>query len=311
MKLHRYFKITPLLLLLICTVNGISQDTDNSDNDLTTKNTSKKGFRLGGYIGSYFANNYTAGIYDGYGIDINGNKNDWTNSLMNQKINVQYGYQGAPGQIDQIGQALKVDPSGQPWTFGPSDMPQNMRYTPAFLVGLNTIYSVDGKNSIIMNLDVEKLIIGGNFTIVTPPPVGSTQINNSIQTFPITGGEGRMLMQFGYQRVLGNNPKMNFFIEGGLMATITEFTSNQILINSLRIDLISYTNSYLYPNELPFKKPIGIGFGAFAGFGATITINPKYTIQLVYNPTYEKINIGTSPALKLQNAIGIRAYYNF
>jgi len=311
MKPYQIFKIFPLVLLLIISINGISQENQDNDNEVTLSNHSKKGFRLGLYIGSYFANQYTAGIYDGYGFDIDGNKNNFENSFMNQKINIQYGGKGYPGQVDQIGQALGVDPTGQPWTFDESDMPINMRYTPAFLVGLNTIYSVDEKNAILLNLDASKLKIGGNFTIVTPPTANSTQINNSIKTFAITGTEQRLLFQFGYQRILGDNDKMNFFVEGGLMATIAEFSKNEIMINTLRIDLTSYNNSTLFSTSVLFKKPIGTGFGAFAGVGTNITINPKYTIQILYNPTYEKINIGASPRLKFQHAVGLRAYYNF
>lgn len=310
MKLFKFFKTAPLLLLFVITVNGIAQDAKDSSTDYTPI-SKKRGFRLGGYIGSYFANQYTAGIYDGRGFDIDGNVNNFDNSFMNQKINMQYGGKGYPGQIDQIGQVLNVDPAGQPWTFGESDMPQNMRYSPAFLVGLNCIYSVDKNNGILFNLNAAKLTITGNFTIMKPPTAGSTQINDRIQTFSITGGEQRLQFQFGYQRILGDNEKMNFFVEGGLMATIAEFSKNDIMINTLKIDLTSYYNSTLYSGAYLFKKPIGTGFGAFAGVGTNITINPKYTIQILYNPTLEKIKIGQNPTLKLQHAIGLRAYYNF
>jgi hypothetical protein len=296
--------------LLVLSMNGIAQDTPNDDGETPPAVVYKtKGFRVGIYIGSYFANQYTASMYDGYGFDIDGNKNSWDNSLMNQKINIQYGYQGPSGQIDQIARALNVDP--QQWTFGPSDMPTNMRYNPAFSVGLNCIYSVDKKNGIIMNLNAIKLNVGGNFTIVTPQQGNATQINNRIKTFSVTGVEQRALFQFGYQRILGDNEKMNLFVEAGLNATLTKFVQNYAIINGLKIDLTSYNNQTVFANALPFKHPIGVGFGAFAGIGANITMSPKYTIQLLYSPTYEKVNIGLNPQLKLQNSVGLRAYYNF
>ncbi|MDO9184411.1 MAG: hypothetical protein Q7W13_00245 [Bacteroidia bacterium] len=303
------FKIISHILLLFCGIQGISQETQDNDNEIPVDFVQKKGLRLGLFVGSYFANQYTAGMYDGYGFDIDGNKNGWDNSLMNQKINMQYGGYGYSGQIDQIATALNVD--YHTWTFSQSDMPMNMRYSPSFAVGLNCIYSVDKNNAILLNLNAAKLNIGGNFTIITPQQTGSSQINNRIKTFAIKGGEQRLMFQFGYQRILGDNEKLNFFVEGGLHVTITKYDKNEILINSLKIDLTSYYNQAAYSSAVLLKKPIGTGFGVFAGFGANITMNPKFTIQLLYSPTYEKINIGINPRLKLQNAVGLRAYYNF
>ncbi len=307
MKNFRVLKITALLLL-ICSIKAFSQET-NTDSLEVLKKKNSKGFHVGLYVGSYFANQYTSNMYDGYGFDINGAKNDWDNSFMNQKINMQYGGYGYPGQPDQIATALGID--YQTWVFDESDMPTNMRYTPAFMVGLNCRYSVDEKNAILFNLDVSKLAISGNFTIMTPQQATSTQVNNRIKTFQILGGEQRMLLQFGYQHLFGEIGKLNFFAEGGMHLTITEFNKNQIQINNLTIDLTSYYNTTLYSSAVVFKKPIGAGLGVFGGMGLNIAMNPKITVQLLYNPTYEKVNIGISPKLTFQNAVGLRAYYNW
>ncbi|MES2284953.1 MAG: hypothetical protein V4547_04630 [Bacteroidota bacterium] len=308
MNLSKIFNITILVLSLTWSINGVSQETEDNSNETFQEITPKKGLRLGLYVGSYFANQYTSSIYDGYGFDIDGNKNNWENSLMNQKINMEYGGYGFQGAPDLIAQELNLD--YHTWTFNASDMPLNMRYTPSFSVGLNCIYSVDVKNAILLNVNLAKLNIGGNFTIITPQQSGSSQINDRIKTFAIKGVEQRMMFQFGYQRILGDNEKVNFFVEGGLHVTVTKFDKNEILINTLKIDLTTYYNSVAYSSALLVKKPIGTGLGVFAGFGTNLTINPKFTLQLLYSPTYERVNIGINPRLKLQNAIGLRAYYN-
>lgn len=305
MKLFKDIKLSILVLLIMCSVNAISQESKDNEDEVIVP---KKGLHLGLYIGSYFANQYTAGIYDGYGFDIDGNKNSWENSWMNQKINMQYGGYGFGGQPDQIAQELNVD--FQTWKFDPSDMPIDMRYNPAFSVGLNCIYSVDKKNGIVLNTNLVKLALNGSFTIVTPLQSNATQINNRIKTFAIRGAEQRMMLQFGYQRIFGDNEEFNFFVEGGLHMTLTKFDKNEILINHLQIDLVSYYNQVAYPSAIPVKKPIGVGFGVFSGLGINMNLNPKFTIQLLYSPTYEQINIGTNPRLKLQNALGMRTYYN-
>lgn len=308
MNLSKIFNTAILILSLTWSINGISQESEDNNNETFQEITPKKGLRLGLYVGSYFANQYTASIYDGYGFDIDGNKNTWDNSLMNQKINMEYGGYGYAGQPDLIAQELKID--YHTWTFNASDMPLNMRYSPSFSVGLNCIYSVDVKNAILLNINLAKLNIGGNFTIITPQQTGSSQINDRIKTFAIKGVEQRMMFQFGYQRILGDNEKVNFFVEGGLHVTVTKFDKNEVLINNLRIDLTTYYNNVAYSSALLVRKPIGTGLGVFGGFGTNLTISPKFTLQLLYSPTYERVNIGINPRLKLQNAIGLRAYYN-
>jgi hypothetical protein len=307
------FQILLLKMLLLFSIIGnttvIAQDND-SDEISTDQPKANKKFVLGLYIGSLMANQYTAGMYDGYGFDQDGNKNSFDNSWMNQKINFQYGYQNQSGQPDQIAEQLNVPPGT--WSFGPDNMPRNMRYQPAFTVGLNTRYSVDKMNAIIINVNASKLVVSGNFTIETPQPANSTQMNsNTIQTFSIIGGEQRLVLNFGYQHFFGNEEaRFNAFVEGGLTAALAKFSSNTVIINSLTIDLTSYYNN-IYNTQPPVRRPIGMGFGAFGGLGINIKTNTKYSAQVVYNPSFERINIGFDPQLKLQNAIGLRFYYNF
>lgn len=311
MKNSKKIKVASLLLLHFVSIHAFSQDTiDNNVNDVNLGN--KRKFHFGLYLGVLFANQSTAPLYDGYGFDIDGNKNNWDNSFMNQKINIQYGGYGYSGQTDQIAQELKVDPGT--WTFSQDNMPINMRYMPAFNVGLSGRYSVDNKNAILFNVNASKLTIAGNFNIRTPQSQtgSSTQINNSLQTFAIKGGELRLAIQVGYQHLFGEGEKFNFLIEGGLNGTLAKFNQNQILINNLTIDLTAYNNSALLPSTVPFKNPIGIGFGGFTGLGVHANMNPKTIIQLVYSPTFEKINLGKEPRpqIKLQNSIGLRFFYN-
>src|ERR1035437_1604582 len=144
--MSKIVKIATLLLLFLNHSIANAQESTEID---TGKPVKTKGFQFGIYIGAYFANKYTATLYDGYGFDIDGKKNNFVNSFMNNKIIFENGG-GYPGTVDQVAQALNVDPGT--WVFDESDMPTNMKYAPAFLIGLQTRYSVDGKNSIIMNV---------------------------------------------------------------------------------------------------------------------------------------------------------------
>ncbi len=263
-------------------------------------------FETGIYIGAYFANKSTASIYDGYGFDPNGVKNDFANSFMNQTINYNYG--GGNGQPDLIAQALNVNHGD--WSFDQTDMPLKMKYNPGIIIGIHTKYGFTKKDALILNVSGTRLTVTGDFTItLNTTPVGNTQPGYiNAPTFAITGGEQRVLFQMGYRRILGNNERINFFIEGGAELDMAKLIKNQLTINNLQIDLTTY---YSYPqwNVFRAKHLSGVGLGAFGGLGLNLSVNPKCNIQLVYNPSYEKINIGINTKIKLQNTIGLRIYY--
>ena len=293
------------LLLIILSVKINAQNNDDKD-EAETKIYKKSKILSGFYIGSYFANKYSASTYDGYGFDVNGNQNSFLNSFMYQKIKNVYG--GGLGQFDQIASALGVD-QGQ-WQFNESDMPINMRYVPAIMLGFNFKIPVSKNSAFIFNLNGSKLSIEGNFTMTLLKVLGSNPaINSNIKTFAIKGTEKRLLFQLGYQKIFGTDDNINFFGEIGFNGTLSQYNSNTIYINELQIDLTYYLNQNNNPITSPTKPPTGFGLGAYAGLGLNINLNSQFTMQLLYSPSHEKINIGNKPTLKLQNSIGVRLYY--
>ncbi len=297
-----------LFLFLFSSVSAFSQDTTSTDDGTQDVTKNLKGFHIGLQAGTAFANKYTTNLYNGFGFDPNGNPNNFANSFLNQTL--QY-YGGAYGGTDRIAQALNIAPGT--WTFGPQDMPVNLKYNVAIQVGLNTRYCFDNKTAIIYNLNATKLTVNGDFTIETQVPVntGTGLQSSNINTFSIIGGEERLINQLGFQRILGDNPLLNVFVEGGADMILAKYLKNQIIINSLTTDIGSLY--YPYPAYGHFRGHglEGLGFGAFAGIGLNLTLSSKYIIQLVYNPSYDKINIGYSPKLTFQQSVGFRAYYNF
>jgi hypothetical protein len=307
MERFSLFKFIPLTLAFLLSTTLFSQENDDTSDSEGQGSTHKNRFLTGIYVGSYFANKYTANTYDGYGFDQDGNRNTFTNSYMYQKIINEYG--GGYGQRDLIADALGVDQ--KQWTFNESDMPFNMRYTPAILVGANFKIPLSARNSILVNVNGTKLNIEGNFTIgLIKPNNPNPALNNNIQNFAIRGGEQRLLFQLGYQQIFGEDEKFNFFIEGGLNGTLVKFDKNLIYINNLPpIDLTYYVNQTLNPAPFPARRPLGFAVGAFFGLGVNIDVSDKFNVQLAYTPSLEKVNIGSDPKLKLQHAIGLRVYY--
>lgn len=304
-----FFKFLFLTTLFVQAffLTSVAQE-EGDETDKTGKLKAGKGFHVGITVGAFFANNAGASIYDGYGFDGDGGKNDFANSYMFQKIS-QYGGFTSPF-VDQIAPAMSVN--GQVvnhdgWSFSESDMPIQMRYNPSILIGLACRYFVDKKNTLIFNVNATQIKATGAFTITLLNPIYSTQTYN---TYSIIGGEQRLMFQLGYQRILGNNERANLFVEAGLNLTMAKFDKNQIAINNLVIDLFTYYN----PNgqqTIALQKPVTVNLGAFAGLGLNITMSTKTTLQVLYAPVYERLKLGYDTGLHLQHSAAIRAYYNF
>jgi hypothetical protein len=310
-----------LLVFAFCLhiTNIFSQEYEPSEPDTSIKASfiPHKGFHAGLFVGAFWANQHTAYIYDGYGFDQNGQRNTFNNSILyNEIVNI---YGGAFGGIDYIAQLLNVNHTD--WYFNEQDMPTNLRYTTTYLVGLNTRYQINKKESITLNINGTRLNVNGKFTIssINNPGFGSgTTSQVKLHQFTIVGGEQRLMFQLGYQRIIGKSEKLNLLLEGGLNVILSKAQKNQAFLNSenpnnsqnnIAIDLM---NSYNQPpyNYYSAKYLVGGGIGAFGGIGFNLTINPRYTIQLLYNPSYDRISLGYNPKFKLQHGVGLRVYYN-
>lgn len=295
-----------LLFLFSCGIKSFSQQ--ETDEEPQQESYLKKTNTLMGlYVGSYFANKYTATMYNGYGFDLAGKQNSFSNSLMRQKIIFEYG--GGYGQHDQIAEVLGVDPGM--WTFNESDMPTNMRYTPAIMVGVNLKTAINKKTSVLLNINGAKLNVEGAFTITKIRPQNpNPAVNSNIVTCPIRGSEQRLCFQLGFQRLLGKDERLNFLVECGLTGTLSKYNQNTIYINTLTIDLTQYLNSSQYISvSQPARRPVGFGLGGYAGLGVNLDMNENFIVQLVYTPSFDKINMGVNPVTKWQNSLGLRFYY--
>jgi hypothetical protein len=301
-----------ILFLFSCQLYAqVAKNDENTPNETFEEallsELNRKGFNLGIYVGVYIPNQYTAQLYNGYGFNAEGDRNSFYQSFMYNKIVLEYG--GGYGQKDYVAEALGVNPGE--WSFNENDMPINMRYIPAFMFAFNLRYSVDKKNSIIINIEGTKINARGNFTLnVQNAPSVFGQPPRSIQTFGIRGSEQRLLLQLGYQRLLGKNEKLQLILEGGMNITLAKFDKNDIMINNLYIDLTA-NNYYPGGNAYVIRKPVGVGYGAFVGTGFNVSIDPRWRIQLVYVPSLENIKILQEDKLKIQNGIGVRMYWNF
>jgi hypothetical protein len=297
-----------LCLFLLLNNAAFCQDEQNEEEDNSTASTDAfEGFHAGFCAGAFFPDDYAASLYDGYGVDASGNRNNFINSVMYQRMR----YFGLDSSYsDQIGPAIGVTNRDQ-WYFNESDMPRDVKYNIAFLFGLDLQYGLSKTDGIILNINFAKLTVTGTFTINRRDKIVNPSLGDSVLYFGISGQEQRLMLQLGYCRLLGAPARFNFLIEGGLLMNSARFLNNYAQINSLRIDLTPFTYNQGYQdNYLPVEYN-AIGFGAFGGFGFNLNMNPKYIIQVIYSPSFEKINTGPEPEAKLQQSAALRVYYNF
>ncbi len=320
----RFFLLLSVFTLNVFTLSISAQDsTRDSDQDdvKPVRKIHRKGFEFGLSMGTYFANNYTASLYNGMGFDANGNPNTtFLNSAMYEKIVNEWGggpaneYGGSPGSggttyPDRLAPLLGVQTGT--WSFDSTDMPGKMHYNIAFEIGVQTRYFVNDKNAIILNVDAAQLTIGGAFTIGEYSTVthSTTPDTLEMQTFAIAGQEERLIFQPGWQHIFGDDDQFNFFIEGGPIFTMAKFQMNDIIINGTVIDLRTYYSPITNYVTQQARNLTGVGIGAFAGFGLNLQANSKYALQLVYNPSFEKIALGPNPPFTMQNSIQLRVCY--
>jgi hypothetical protein len=304
------------LFLLLLSVSCFAQDENNEENNSEISLTAYKGFHAGFYAGAFFANNYSASLYNGYGVDDAGNRNSFPNSVMVQRM-ILNGMDSANSNAlnfqsqytDQIAPALGVN--HDIWYLNESDMANDVKYNVAFLFGLDLQYGMSATDGIIFNMNFSKITVKGTFTINTRDKKLNSSLGDSVRYFAISGQEQRFMLQLGYSRLLGKPAKFNFLVEGGLVMNSAKFLNNYANINNVKLDLTPFTYTGGYQNNYLPTQYNAIGFGAFAGMGFNLNLNAKYLIQVLYNPSYEKINIGEAPTAKLQQSTGIRVYYNF
>jgi hypothetical protein len=266
----------------------------------------RKGLYAGIYLGAFFSNPYSARLYDGYGFDLDGNPNSFANSFMNRKINFELSNTAFGG--DQVAEQLGVQPGE--WNFDESDMPTNLKYNIAFAFGLQGRYHLNNNDVFLFNMNFMRLTVNGQYTITTTSsaPVGEFLPQNAIRTFGIRGEEQRIMFQIGYQRILGNNATFNWLIEAGVDLTLSKFERNEAQLGNLIIDLTTFYNQFGF-QDIAARNLTGAAVGAFAGFGGQVEAGEKWVLQLVYNPLFQKVALGSDTKYGLHHSIGLRAIY--
>ena len=276
-----------LLMFVLCTsfvqLNAQSRrssDEETSDEtvELTDEEEEKEdpftGISIGLNIGSYFASKTTANIYNG---------------------TCQIGDLNRPDGVRCYTIAERIDPNTflQTWQQITQDVgatgvevpldayPLNMRYSPAFNVGMQIKYNWGKDHALVFNFNTVRLKALDVFTLRFVGTGAQQNAQQDIRTYDITGSEQRFSANLGYRGGVFINEGMNWYYQLGASMLGTQVEKNQIFIEGNAYDLFLGAQN---PNQFVTldNSPTGIGFGGYGALGLEFFIKDKYTFDISF-----------------------------
>lgn len=232
------------------------------------------GISIGINIGSYFASKKTANIYNG---------------------TCQVGDLNRPDGVRCYTIAERIDPNLFLQTFQqitqeigatnvevPFDAyPANMRYSPAFNVGMQIKYNWGKDHAVVFNFNTVKLKAVDVFTLRFVGTGAQQNAQQDIRTFTISGTEQRFNVNLGYRGGVFINDGMNWYYQLGASMLGTQVEKNQIFIEGNAYDLFLGAQN---PNQFVTlnNSPTGVGFGGYGALGLEFFIKEKYTFDISF-----------------------------
>jgi len=243
----------------------------------------RKGFSFGLNLGAYFSSSETAIIYNGDGrmLPVNPASNlDWysieerigDNSLFYSDI-----------------QAIKTFYNASGYGFLQDSYPYNMRYMPAFSVGLQVRYNFNRYLAIVANLNAMRLKAAGQFTMQffgTPQPLNAQA---DIRLFTIAADEQRFQANLGFRQGWMMGDFSNFYFQFGGCLLGTKWQDNYVYVAERKISLI--TNAPVAGQTPTVAQPTAaIGLGGYGSAGVEFFIG-KFSFDVGFTMSRDEIII--------------------
>lgn len=262
-------KLFIILAFLLAVQFAQAQDeqNDNFGDPILT------GWDFGMNFGYYIPSAFQAKFYDGSPENIN---------------NINYVFKNKFYR-DQIRNSLNASD-----TFLISAMPQNMRYTGAFSIGLYFRRTFDKYFGFSVQFDYSKLHANDFFQLEVDPNIILTEPD--LRLFPIWGIEERVNIDLNFSKYFhAHNEIMVPFLEAGININSTRVKENMIQINDLKYSLVDvYLNGTYVPGVQQTQYNIqqgGIGWGVSAGGGLRLIFSEAVSIDPGFSVYYQKINL--------------------
>jgi hypothetical protein len=239
-----------------------------------------RGFSIGLNIGTYFASKKTGNFYNGScPVDLEENPNGVQCYSIQERLDILT-FNERNQLLQQFDNATSVEVPFDSY-------PLNMRYTPAFMVGMQIKYNFNRDNAIVFNVNSMRLKAVDVFTlrfIGTPMQQNAQQ---DIRTFQITGTEQRFNFSLGYRMGAEMNPMTNWYLQPGVSMLGTQFEKNEIFIGDRTYDLFIGAQN---PQQiLPYQPRTDIGFGGYIATGFEFFIKEKYSFDISFGFSRDKV----------------------
>ncbi len=243
---------------------------------------------LGINFGMYWPANYNARFYDGSETNVN---------KMSYVFGNKYWYEDIKRELNSSD------------TIFVKELPTNMRYTPAFQVGVYFRRTFDNYFGISLQFDYSKLTAADKFSVEVDP--GLIAQEPDIRLFDIWGVEERVNIDLLVSRYFKiNNPMFVPFFEGGLNISSTRVKENKIRIETLEYSLVDvYLSGSYVPGAAQNQYVIqqgGLGLGLSAAFGIKMKFNNQVSVDPGFRIYFQKINLEGYQQMKPAFSIFIR-----
>jgi hypothetical protein len=244
----------------------------NDDEEEEEQEDERKGFSFGLNLGGYFSSSATANIYNGAGGmgSVNAASNvNWYS--IEDRIGVNSLF------INDV-QAINTFYNSSGYAFLQDSYPYNMKYMPAFSVGLQVRYSFNRYLALIANVNAMRLKAAGQFTMQffgTPQPLNAQA---DIRLFTIAADEQRFQVNLGFRQGWMMGDFSNFYFQFGGSLLGTKWQDNYIYVAERKISLI--TNAPVAgQSPIDAQPTAAVGFGGYGSTGVEFFIG-KFSFDL-------------------------------
>lgn len=299
MKLHPYIFACLFISFMGNAVNGLAQNgwlklmhakasSPVTDDEEEMEEDTIRGFSFGLNLGSYFASKKSATFYNGACTS-----NDFidVNEVRCYNIADRLGVNGSNVAFNQTyNRVINEVGNGATGFDVPYDAyPANMRYNPAFMVGLNIKYAFNRYSAILFNINGIKLKTVDIFTLRFYGGTLPINAQSDVRKYSIVGEEQRFNMGLGYRQGWYMNDNANFYLQGGASMLGTQFEKNYLQIGESTYDLFVGVQNQ---NTLVSPQPnTEIAFGGYGAMGFEFFFNKKLSFDISFGMNREKVVI--------------------
>ena len=285
--MKKYFLLFLTAFALVVPSMAQDDSADNADinggeEEELSEEDKFKGFAFGINLGVYFASKKTGNFYNGSGaVQLLDNPNDVRLYSIAERLsappmtNAQFN-----DLIDQMGGATSFS---VPY----DSYPLNMRYTPAFNIGMQIRYNFNRYAALVMNINAIKLKAVSQFTLQLYGRGAQVNAADDIELYTITGTEQRFNFNLGYRQGWMMSDYGNFYMQPFASMLGTEIQKNQIFIGNNTYDLFLGASN---PSQtFNYQPRTDISFGGGLSTGFEMWVKEKYTIDLGFTMAREKV----------------------